>query len=91
MYSRQPRIWRMKLRRRAGGSHLIVSPFGGGNDFVGGEQAQVEVGRKQRVEKEVFPGLHGVLPGAEVGQALVDEVIKHLQGLGAGDGPAKSF
>jgi hypothetical protein len=57
----------------------------------GGEQAQVEVGRKQRVEKEVFPGLHGVLPGAEVGQALVNEMIKHLQGLGAGDGPAKSF
>lgn len=41
--------------------------------------------------EEVFFDLHSVLPGAEVGQAVLDEVLKHLQGLGTGDGPAKAF
>lgn len=41
------------------------------------------------MEQEILARLHGVLIIAKAGQAIGDEVIQRLQGIGSGHRPAK--
>ena len=53
------------------------------------EQADIDVGRQQRVIEEGFAGQHGVLVVAEIGEGGVDEMIQRRLGPDPRHGEAK--
>ena len=87
MYSRQPRICRMKPSTAASGASSAAVGLLGRLDGVEGMQhAEVERDRQQRVRHRPVLAHDGVLVAAERGQSVLDEPAQRALGLGGSDG-----
>ncbi len=71
------------------GGACVKGGLGPRADLGRGEETEIEIGRDQRVRQEGIAGQHRILFGAKARQGMGEEVIQRLQGLRAGDGPAK--
>ena len=75
MNSRQPITWRMNPSAELIGTRpCAVFGLDGPGHPQRVEQAQVHLGREDRVVQDPLIGPHGILERAELGQAMLEEV-----------------